>query len=773
MRRTTKRSDELLEERHAVAADGALGGRALCVALAAATDGWLASLLDEAGDGCDAALALVAAGGYGRGELAPGSDLDVWLLHDGKGEVGGVAERLWYPVWDSGLKLGHAVRTPRQVLQLAADDLDTATAALSLRFIAGDESLVDGLAERAVGQWRKRSSRWLAALALRVQSRHAVAGEVAFHLEPDVKEGRGGLRDVHALRWAELARPVLLEGDDGALRDAEDVLLEVRVALHRASGTSNDQLTLDRQDEVAALLGQGDADDLMHRVSTAARTIAWIADEAWHRMRVTVRGPRAWALRRDRPIGRNLVLREDEVHLSPHADPTLDPALTLRAGAVAARSGTRIARESLDRLAASAPRLDGPWPEGVRDALVDLLGAGRDAVPVLEALDQRHLLERVLPEWSAVRAKPQRNPLHTYTVDRHLCEAAANAAALVHEVGRPDLLLIGTLLHDIGKGFAGDHTDAGIAVLEDVGPRMGLPPEDVDVLVQLCRHHLLLPDVATRRDLSDDDVIRSVADAVGSIATLELLAALTEADSIATGPAAWSAWKAELVSQLVDRVAHVLRGGEAAEVTGDGFPEPDVRALMVAGRTVVQATPPTLLVVAADRPGVFSRVAGTLALKGLTVLAADAFSDEGIAASRFRVDGGGLDVDWDEVTEDVRRAIEGRLAIEARLAARASTSRRRSRPSALEVEPSVRFDNHASATSTVVEVRCEDRLGALYRITRALSDLDLDIRVAKVSTLGHEVVDAFYVSTATGMKLTDRTHVREVERAILYQLSLS
>lgn len=676
-------------------------------------------------------------------------------------------------MWDTGLKLGHAVRTPKQVLQLAGDDLDTATAALSLRFVAGDPSVLDGLREKALGQWQRKASKWLEVLGRRVLVRQAAAGEVAFLLEPDIKEGHGGLRDAHALRWAHAARPILLEGDDESITAAEDVLLDVRVALHRCARNDSDQLLLDRQDEVAAALGDADADALMKRVSEAARTIAWVSDEAWHRTGAQVRGPRSWALRRDRPVGRNLVLREDEVHLALHADPTLDPALVLRAGAVAARSGTRIARASLDRLAASAPRLDGPWPDGVRDALVDLLGAGRPAIPVLEALDQRRLLERVLPEWSAVRAKPQRNPLHRFTVDRHLNEAAANAAALQHEVGRPDLLLIGTWLHDIGKGFPGDHTEAGIDVLRELGPRMGLPPADVDVIVELCRLHLLLPDVATRRDLSDDDVIHGVAEQVGSLDTLELLAALTEADSLATGPAAWSPWKAELVGQLVGRVAHVLRGGDAAEVTGGGFPEPEVVHLMRVGSTVVRLEPPMLLVVAADRPGLFSRVAGTLALKGLTVLAADAYSDEGMAASSFRVDAGGIDVDWDEVTSDVRRAIDGRLAIEARLAARASTTRRRPRTGVLEVEPSVRFDNHASSSSTVVEVRCEDRLGVLYRVTRAFADLDLDIRVAKISTLGHEVFDAFYVRTATGHKLTDREHVREVERAVLHQLSLA
>jgi [protein-PII] uridylyltransferase len=204
----------------------------------------------------------------------------------------------------------------------------------------------------------------------------------------------------------------------------------------------------------------------------------------------------------------------------------------------------------------------------------------------------------------------------------------------------------------------------------------------------------------------------------------------------------------------------------------DGFPDRAVLELMGQGRTIVRVEPPMLTVVAADRPGLFSRVAGTLALHGVTVHAADAHSEDGMAASRFRVEAGERDIDWEKVVGDVRRAIEGRLAIDARLTQRSRTYRRTPAAMRLVSEPTVRVDNHASATATVVEVRAPDRLGVLYRITRALADLDLDIRIAKVSTLGHEVVDVFYVRTATGTKLADRDHVQELERAILHQLSI-
>ena len=754
--------------RDAVCADPSLHGRAFCRALSDATDEWLRELFAAAVGEDVRGLSLVAVGGYGRRELAPGSDLDLWLLHDGRNDVKEVAERLWYPIWDAKLALGHAVRTPKQALALAADDLDTATAALSARPLAGDPAVGAGLAERALEQWRKRSGRWLGRLAERAAERARSAGEVAFLLEPDVKEGRGGLRDLHALRWAEAGRPVLHDGDLAALDDAEVVLLDVRVELHRVSGRPSDVLLLERQDDVARALGDTDADALMARVATAARTVAWTADEIWSR---ATSSPGGRLFKRDRPLGPGLVLREGEVHLDAAADPAADAGLVLRAAAAAATTGARIDRRSLDRLADGTPDYDGPWPEGARQDLVTVLATGAAAVPVFEALDQRRLVERVLPEWSHTRSRPQRNALHRFTVDRHLVEAAANAASLTGTVPRPDLLLVGALLHDIGKGLPGDHTEVGIGLMGTVGERMGFPPDDVATLVDMVRHHLLLPDVATRRDLSDDDVIDGVAAAVGSLDTLQLLAALTEADSLATGPSAWGPWKAELVGELVDRVAHVLRGGRADEVTGARFPGPEVRVLLARGERVVRGEAEVLTVVDRDRPGLFSRVAGALTLRGLTVLSADAAStDDGMAASQFRVLVEGDELDWEPVVAEVRRALDGRVAIEARLADRAQTYRRTSAALTLAAAPSVRIDNAGSGSATIVEVRTPDRVGVLWRITRALADLDLDIRLARVSTLGSEVLDAFYVQTARGQKVTDREHQRELEWAILHGL---
>ena len=764
---------ELTAARTALADDKALVGRELCRAYSDLVDVWLGELFTAATAGADAddGMALVAVGGYGRAELSLQSDIDVVLLHSGRSDIGTLADKLWYPIWDEGLKLGHAVRTIREGLALASDDLDTATSFLQVRHLAGDEDLTEELAGRSLDQWRKRSKRWLAELSSRVAARHEVAGEVAYLLEPDLKEGRGGLRDVHALRWAEAARSLLWEGDDPAIVAGYRTLLSARVELHRRTERPGDRLLLEEQDAVAAALGAGTADDLMRDVAHAARTIAWRSDDAWHRIDASLSGPSGFRSRRDKLIGGGLVLRDGEVHLTTDADVGTDPSLVLRAAAAAAAGATRINRASLDRLVAARAPLPVPWPAEVRGALVDLLLAGHRAIPVIEALDQLGLWEEVFPEWPALRSKPQRNAYHRFTVDRHLIEAAANAAALVARTDRPDLLVLGALLHDVGKGFPGDHTAVGIELLATIGPRMGLDPTDVATLQAMVRHHLLLPDVATRRDLDDPSTTIQVAEAIGDPLTLSLLAGLTEADSLATGPAAWGRWKADLVRDLVRRTAHVLGGGSPDEVRED-FPTAEHLALLARGEQVLNGVGDRLTVVARDRPGLFSRVTGVLALNGLGVLDALVTSIDGMALEVLKVESSfGPTITWEKVISELESALDGRLAVQARLAERARVYGSRRNPAPIQEPPRVYVDNAASFSATVVEVHAPDSMGVLYRITRALSELDLDIVSAKVQTLGDRVVDAFYVRGPAGTKLEDPATLVEIERALLHELS--
>ncbi len=369
-------------------ADRSRRGLDLCRADSDLVDGWLRELFSSQ-CGSPEDVALVAVGGYGRAELCPQSDIDLVLLHRGRNDIADLAHGLWYPIWDEGLKLGHAVRTVREAMALAASDLDTATALHDVRHLCGDEVLTSNMRDQALALWQKRSKRWLGALFERVEQRQHSAGEVAFLLEPDLKEGRGGLRDVHAIRWAEAADRVMFEGDDDVLSEAYGQILSARVELHRRTGRPGDVLFLQEQDAVAEALGDGSADELMARVAAAARTVAWRSDEVWDRINATLKGGLRWRSARDRPLGAGVLLRDGRIHLASDARPEEDPGLVLRVAAEAARAGTRIDRRSLDRLAAVTPPMPDPWPTDCRESLVALLLEGRAAIDVVESLDQK------------------------------------------------------------------------------------------------------------------------------------------------------------------------------------------------------------------------------------------------------------------------------------------------------------------------------------------------------------------------------------------------
>ncbi|KQC39545.1 [protein-PII] uridylyltransferase [Frankia sp. ACN1ag] len=734
-------------------------------------DAALTDLLGDPGPG----VALVAVGGYGRAEPAFGSDLDLVLLHDGAHQnIAALADAVWYPLWDAGVGLDHSVRTVDEAITVADDDLKAALGLLDARHVAGDAALTTDLARRARSRWRTRAPKRLPDLAAAVAERAARLGEVAFLLEPDLKESRGGLRDVHALHA--LAAAWVAEVPSDRVLAAAEVLLDARGEIRRLSaGRPQDRLLLQDGTAVATALGYPDSMALAHAVADAGRTISWAWDATWYRTAAGLRNTSRWRGRRPvrRPLDEGVIDQGGEIQLALDVEPAKDPVLVLRVAAAAARTGLPLGRYAVDRLAAEAPAMPQPWPPAARDALVALLATGDAAVGVLESLDQVGLLVRLLPEWAAVRSRPQRNPYHRYTVDRHLMETAARAAAFTRDVDRPDLLLLGALLHDIGKGFPGDHTDAGIEQIRLIGPRLGLPTEDVDVLVAMIRHHLLLGETATRRDIDDLATIQAVATAAGSDRILTLLHRLTEADSRATGPTAWNAWKARLINDLVER-SRALLGGERVPCP----PRLDDRQrglLALPAEHSVQVNPLPdegmfeIVVVSADQVGLLAVTAGVLALNRLDIRRASARSAGGrallqaaVAAPHGRVP------EEAKLLADLRAALAGTLDIAERLAARErdySGAKQWTTPG----PPQVIFDDGLGST-TVLEVRAPDRAGVLFRIVRALSGLRLDVATAIVATLGLDVVDAFYVQEADGRPVADDARRREIARAVLAAL---
>ena len=752
----------IAEQRREFMENRELQGSGFTHAYTDALDVWIADIATEIG--IPEGAALVAIGGYGRREMSPFSDVDIALVHRNGINVTSFAERIWYPMWDAGLKVGQQVGTPKQLLKLAANDLDTATALLAARHLVGDESLSLALAIDASRQWRDGGVRNALWLGERMRAMHDEFGEVAFLLSPDLKHGRGALRDVHGLDWVLASGAAEERVDVERLRPDVETILRARVALHRVAKRSGDRLALEYQDDVADELNYSDADALMADIAAAGRSIDWTSSASWFWVERSAQKRR----RASDVIDAGDGIRIDGSLLSVDTNVAPShPAMVLRIACAAAQHHAFIERSTLEWMQGLGD-LEQPWDQESRDLFVKLLSFGRPMIPVIEALDRVGLMSRLMPEWEPSRSRPQRNAYHRFTVDRHLLEAAAEASLRVDRVQRPDLLVVGALLHDIGKGYPGDHTDVGIELIDVIGPRMGFDSSDVRCLADMCRYHLLLPDVATRRDLDDDQTIQSVADQVGTIQLLELLGALTESDSIATGPSAWNSSKAELVNVLVERTAHVLDGGRVSEVVGTRFPDAHARSLMQAGSYAAVVRENVVTVVQADGVGTFSRVAGVLTLNGLDIVGAAAHTEKGMALSEFTFRK--TEIDRSRLEHQLAAGTAGTLAIEARIDERRSLyARSLKRLSAKPIAPSVRFDDEASEQFTVIEVAGKDQIGLLYRVARALADVSVVISSARIQTIADSVIDTFYVSH-DGRKITDPDHRSEIEWAVLHAL---
>jgi len=769
-----------------------------------------------------ARVALVALGGYGRAALVPGSDVDLMVLHDGTDPeaVAALADALLYPLWDGGFEVGHAVRTPAEAEEIARERLDVLTAELDARRVAGDEELVVDADSRVLAIARQNPRAFAEQLRDASADRRRRYGSAAHRLEPDLKDGAGALRDIHALGWLERAigqrletAGLLRQPERQAVEGAEEFLTRVRSALHLAAGRRTDRLTVDRQAEIAGVIGFESepklpaADALMRAVFEHARQVVHVCEAVFERFLID-----------DRAEGRSDLAITSEgvlVALAETAEAGGFPSVTM-----------------LDRLDAAAVPQHVEWTVGVRDAFLRILRAGRPGVAALDTLDRLGLLVRFLPAWAEVRCRPQRDPYHRLTVDAHLTEALAEMGRLlgrddaddevereaVKQIDDRDALLLGALLHDIGKVGEGGHVAVGTRIAGDLLGRMHVDRPTHDLARFMVAEHLLLPDTATRRDLTDDDLILGVAARVGSPQRLAALYLLAKADAAATGPSAWTPWRATLIRELVAKIQRVFdrgdMGPELAERLTDRVglvrdllahePEaeverfvlrmprgyflsvdpsraarhfstiaPRVGASEVRSATAVGSRPDTyeLLVVALDRPGLLSWIAGALSLAGMSILTAQVFTtDDGVAVDLFEVEGA-----WEpEVGQErwrrfrhlLRETIDGAISLDRRV----DEQRRHYPPPRTDLPVTVAVDNRTSDFFTVIEIGAADRIGLLYDITSALADLRLDVHLARVSTYSGRVVDAFYVRDALGMKVTEPAQMGEIEAIVRARL---
>jgi len=698
--------------------------------------------------GPDTGIAMIAVGGFGRGELAPYSDLDVVLVHDDDVDPGPLAEKVWYPLWDSGANLDHSVRSLSETVA-AGDDLRVALGMLDARHLAGDPNLTLRLRTTMLAQWRRQARDRLPELRRMVEQRHAIMGELAHASVPDLKESAGGLRDATVLNA--LVATWLVDVPHADLERCRQSLLDVRDQVQAAAGRAVDRVAPEVWASLVDRLGVADERAAQAQVRELGRRLTHLSRLTWRRVDAVLDRPASARGARDPglvPIGGGLALASGEVVLAARVRPAADPLLLLRAAAEAAERDAVLSPATTARLVREAPPLPDPWPAEARQLLVRLLAAGPGLLGVWETLEETGALGRFLPEWDRLRSLPHASVVHRFTVDRHVVETCIEASALIRYVGRPDVLMVAALLHDIGKGGLTEHCRAGEPIARAVATRMGFEAHEVDLVATLVRRHLLLAEAATTRDPDDPATVEHVARRIGSAEALDLLLTLTEADARATAPKAWSAWRAGLVRRLATRVRAVLAGSESQAPEDatwevelpDHLREDPARAAVLVEPT---GDGSRVTVVSGDRIGLLADAAALFALQRTSVRAARAWTQDQYGVSVWDVAEDHLDP---AVLRQRMAAItEGRVDVRERLA----------RPASVRLEPAVEVRPEASRSATVLEVRTDDLPGTVHLVCRALAALEITVRSAHVDTLGPQAVDVFYLQETGAGALSD------------------
>jgi [protein-PII] uridylyltransferase len=782
-------------------------GLGLCHALSDQLDQALAALTPYARDD----IALVAVGGYGRRELCLFSDIDLMLLCRDRVDRA-LADALFYPLWDAGLKVGHAVRTLADADVAAGERIETLTALLDARLVAGAQPLLDDLSARLL----RRLTRGRAALRETLLAAEGArrAAEPFQVQEINLKDGRGGLRTLQRLRWL-----TLLDGTEpklpAAVLTAQTVLLAARNATHAVAGRAQDVWLLESAAAACRWLGR-EPNEFSSTLYLALREIDRLAPSDASQPSPVARSRRGLAVLRSR--------RAAEPPQPSQAEPAPQIRSVFHYAATLAQSGeTRLPTTAEAQIAAAH---GATWSSADRDGLLALLRSGERGAAIIEELARAGWLERTLPEWRHTRGLPQQAAFHLHPLDTHMLRTVSEAVAaaegrtpepwcraIADELGGLDELLLAALLHDIGKGWQGDHAETGAAAAAAIGRRARFAADITHTVATAVRQHLLLPLVATRRDVTDERVVALVADQAGRARTLRVLCLLSVADSRASGPAVWGAWKASLVFDLYLRALRVLEARESATLLATPAPDAiDDLAVAAAGRyeraaiaRQIEAMPPgytrafastdllrhldlmhdlapgalrydvqrrgdayDLALALADRPGLVAVVAGVLALHSLSVLEARFFTRaDGMALQAYQVVDALAGADapdrWPRVARDLERALTGELPLEERLEEKMHAYRRAERRGGLDV----RVDQASDNEFTVLEVHATDRVGLLYTIARTLYAQRLDIHFAKIDTQGRQVVDVFYLRDVAGSPLRDGERVRELRAALL------
>jgi [protein-PII] uridylyltransferase len=814
-------------------------------------------------------LAVLAVGGYGREELAPGSDVDLLFLHPYKRtpHAEQMAEFLLLKLWDLGLKVGHAIRGVEESVKLAQGDLTIRTALLDARFLWGSRELFDKHAaafEREVVAGR--GADFIEAKLAERDARHQRVGDSRFVLEPNVKEGKGGLRDLHTLLWiakflyrirepSELVRHgVLTRQSLKTFLEARRFLWTVRCHLHWLTGRAEERLTFDLQPQIARRMGYRDrprhlgVERFMKSYYLTAKNVGALtrivcaALEEQHKRRPRFRMPR---LGLGRQPDNGFEIAGSRVGL---ADPRLferQPVRMLELFHLAQEGELHVHPQALGAVALNLKRVD----KGLREdpeanrLFLKILTSHSDPVPVLTWMNEVGLLGRFVPEFGRVVAQMRQGLYHVYTVDEHTIQLIGIlnqiergqharelplATELMPKLHSRHELYVAAFIHDLGKGRGGDHSLIGEGMAKELAPRLGLGPESSETVAWLVRWHLLMSNYAFKRDPEDPKTIADFVEIVQSPERLRLLLVFTAADIRAVGPNVWNGWKGQLLRELYHEAMAAMAAGdpsgrrtarieeakrdlaEALRTLPDGpWPKPEIaaylerhdprywlgfpaaelahhaRLLRRADRERAKLTVDyrvdrfrartELVLYAADHAGLFMKIAGALAVSGVSIVDARIFTtQDGMALDvlgfqdlerRAAVDD---EARLGRITRNIERALCGELWLDQALRDRRSLP---ARTDVFTVEPHVLIDNNASRTMSVIEVNGRDRPGLLFDLARALKDQGIIINSAHISTFGERVVDVFYVKDVFGLKIAQRSKMQRVQKGLTEALA--
>ncbi|MGH7399037.1 MAG: [protein-PII] uridylyltransferase [Candidatus Rokuibacteriota bacterium] len=838
---------------------GGASGQQSVAAYAGFMDGFLSTLYRLAVDDArregltPSPLVLVALGGYGRGELHPLSDLDLMLIYDGEmsPSVQRATQGLLYALWDLGLQVGHALRSLPDCLAMARTDFPSRTSMQQARFLVGDRRLFNRFRKvLAENVYQKDFAQFLETTLTERDQRYRKFGGSPYMGEPNVKESAGGLRDIHTAMWLastkfgtrtlrELADKRLITArEQKAADEALTFLWRVRNELHFLSGHKNDVLSRDVQPQIAKNFGYtGDelslpVEKFMRDYYLHARVIHRVSRRLIARCRETLSRRAAVQRRlRQEALADGLIVIDEQIHLAQPDGRAFreDPLRLLKVFWHSHQLGFELGIDVERAIEDSLDLIDDQFraSPAARDLFLSICRNWGRVAQTFREMHELGVLGRYLPEWGALTCLVQYDVYHKFTADQHSLLAVQHLEALapgqsadsegnaqvVSEVERPGLLMLGMLLHDIGKGKGHGHVAKGIPLIEALTMRLDLPPEDADRAVFLVAHHLTMSHIAQRRDIDDPKTIESLAEVCRTPERLRMLYLLTCADMRAVGPGVMTGWQAQILWDLYARTLTRLTGGQRERPSREAVAQRVTEAMrgevprtalaahlaLLSDRYLTTTSPQRiaahlrlldrvedgvlatelfhhpdlgsseLVIAARDVSGLFSLIAGTLAAQGINILSAQIHTRaDGIVIDTFQVNdpfGEAVteEARWRRTLEALRRVLRGEASVEDLLARRRAVH---TGGETVAGPPKISVDNQLSDSRTVVEVKCPDRVGLLYVITRTLSGQGLDIASARIATEIDQAYDTFYVTDRQGRRLEDEAAMARVRESL-------